>query len=62
MMDQILVTLTENLPMISATCLAVIAGADKIFLILIATMGNIRDAWRNTFPKKQLPKEETDPR
>jgi hypothetical protein len=60
-MEQILATLMENLPVISASCLAVIAGADKIFLILIATIGNIRDAWRQTFPKNEDPKE-SDPR
>jgi hypothetical protein len=51
-MEAILTTLMDNWGMISAGCLAVIAGADKIFLILIATMGNIRNAWRSTFPKK----------
>jgi hypothetical protein len=62
MEQELLTTLMDNLGLISASCLAVIAGADKVFLILIATMGNIRNAWKSTFPKKKDVIKEYDPR
>jgi len=48
---EILETLMANWDVVLASALAVTAGADKIFLVLITTMGNIRDAWNRTFPK-----------
>jgi hypothetical protein len=51
MEQAILVGLIDNWGVISATAMAVIVGADKIFLVLITTLGNIRDAWMATFPK-----------
>ena len=43
-----------NIGVISAVALAAVAGGDKIALIIIKTLGNIRDAWWETFPKKQI--------
>lgn len=50
MIMEIINSLQANMDVVMITALAVIAGADKLFLIMIATIGNIRDAWRKTFP------------
>jgi len=54
-MMEILTTLIDNWEMVLASAGAAIAGADKVFLVLITTLGNIRDAWRRTFPKNEDP-------
>jgi hypothetical protein len=41
-----------NGEMISVTLLAVIAGADKVALVLLKTLSNIRDAYRDYFGPK----------
>jgi hypothetical protein len=45
--------LMDNLSIIGASILAFIAGFDKIALVGIKTLANIRDAWRASFPKKE---------
>jgi hypothetical protein len=47
----VLQAIEDNLGVVSATALAIIAGFDKLALVVIKTLGNIRDAWRETFPK-----------
>ena len=48
----------ENWEVILGSAVAAVVGADKFFLVLITTLGNIRDAWRKTFPKNYNIKDE----
>jgi len=34
--------------------IAAVAGFDKVALVVIKTISNIRDAWRQEFPKKEV--------
>lgn len=45
--------LKENWELISVSVLAFIASLDKIALVAIKTLENIRNAWRDSFPKKE---------
>ena len=42
----------DNWEAIMASILVLIAAADKVFDMAIKTIGNIRDSWQSTFPKK----------
>jgi hypothetical protein len=44
--------LYDNLGLIGGYILAIIAGFDKVALITIKTISNVRDAWYDSFPKK----------
>ena len=55
-MMEILGPLADNWEMITAGAVAMVAGADQLFIILIATLKNISDAWYAAFPKKEDPK------
>ena len=48
---EILTAIQENWDVILASLTAAVIGADKVMLIVITTMGNIRDTWQKTFPK-----------
>ena len=52
----------DNWGVIVASLGAVVASADKFALVVIKTLGNIRDAWRETFPKKVIDKPQPDNR
>ena len=39
---------------IMITLVALIAGADKIALVFLKTLGNIRDAWEEEFPSETV--------
>jgi len=43
-----------NGDLIMVTILAIVAGADKVALITLKTMANIRDAWRDYFGKDKV--------
>ena len=43
-----------NGDVITVTFLAVLAGADKIALVFLKTLSNIRDAWRDYFGKDRV--------
>lgn len=44
--------MVTNWDMWMAWSLAAIASMDKLFLIVIKTMANIRDAWRDSFGRQ----------
>ena len=56
-MLEFLEALSNNWEIITAAMFGIMAGADKVVLVLIKTMANIRDAWRDSFPKKYIIKE-----
>lgn len=51
--------LADNWETITGAALVVIAGIDKVALVIIRTLRNIRDSWYESFPKKK--KETTEP-
>lgn len=51
MMDW-LKAITENLDIVVASIVIFLASADKIAMVAIKSLGNIKDTWRDTFPKK----------
>jgi hypothetical protein len=44
--------LSDNMGLISGYALAILAGIDKVALVAIKTMENIKHAWQQAFPKK----------
>ena len=48
---EILTVLEQNWEVVLASLTAAVIGADKVLLIVITTLGNIRDTWLKTFPK-----------
>ena len=44
--------LADNWEVITGAALVVVAGIDKVALIFIRTLKNIKDSWRESFPKK----------
>lgn len=44
--------LSDNMGLISGYALAILAGVDKVALVAIKTMENIKHAWQQAFPKK----------
>ena len=50
-MTDMLNTLNANWELIMASMVALLAAADKILMVIITSLGNIRDTWRRTFPK-----------
>jgi hypothetical protein len=51
---EIIQSLIDNWDVVLASCTAVVVGADKFMLVLVTTLGNIRDTWFQTFPKKYI--------
>ena len=49
---EFLTTLGDNWELIAAGLAVAAASADKLALVVISTMKNIRDAWQAAFPKK----------
>lgn len=48
---EILITMAENWQEIAAGLIIAMASFGKVAELCIKTMGNIRDTWRQTFPK-----------
>ena len=44
--------LSDNWEIIAGSLLVIVAGIDKVALVLIRTLKNIQDSWRESFPKK----------
>jgi hypothetical protein len=51
-MMEFLTTLAENWTQIGAGGIVATAAAGKLAEVLISTVGNVRDTFRKTFPKK----------
>ena len=47
-------TLMDNWEMLPGYILAAVAGFDKVALIVIKTLSNIRDAWRENFGNNKI--------
>jgi hypothetical protein len=45
--------IVDNWGAIMGYSVALVVGFDKLVLVAIKTLANIRDAWRESFPKKQ---------
>ena len=50
---EILNKVMENWETITASSLIILASLDKVLLIAIKGIGNVRDAWKESFPKKK---------
>jgi hypothetical protein len=48
--SNVIMDITNNWEVISVSILAIVAGFDKVALIVIRTLGNIRDEWYAVFP------------
>jgi len=47
--------LADNWETITGAALVVVAGVDKVALVCIRTLRNIKDSWYESFPKKEMP-------
>ena len=45
--------LADNWEIITGATLVMVAGIDKVALVLIRTLKNIKDSWQESFPKKR---------
>jgi hypothetical protein len=50
-MMEFLSALSSNLEAIAAGAVIILIGADKLAIIFISTLKNVRDAWYSAFPK-----------
>ena len=44
----------NNWEAFAAGFVVVLASADKLIVMLVNSLGNVRDAWRSVFPKKEF--------
>jgi hypothetical protein len=51
-MMEFLTTMAENWTEIAAGLIIAMASAGKVFELGIKTVGNVRDTWEETFPRK----------